>query len=227
LNKKERLVATKETKERILDAAEALLAQEGFAGVTMRAIATSADVNLASINYHFGSKEALIQSVFTRHVAPINRARLELLDGLEREAGNGPLPVESIVRAFIRPLLTLRQVHGADWHTMRRLLGHTMGLPNGETRDAFLSQFGEVVRRFTAALGRALPHLGEQEVLWRLLFVVGTIVHTLAMADDMPRISLGRCDVADPETTERWMIPFLAAGMRAPAAESRLEAKDA
>lgn len=220
-------MATKETKERILDAAEQLLAEHGFGGTSVRGIASEADVNLASINYHFGSKEALIQAVFERRVGPVNEERLRLLDQLEQAAGDRPLPVEGITEAFVHPALGLRSLDDSQWRVLQRLLGHTISLPSGKARDAFLEQFSEVVRRFTIALGRALPDLTPQEVVWRFFFMVGTLVQTLAMAEDMPRISHGLCGETDAATTQRWLVPFIAAGLRAPAAEVRLETNDA
>jgi len=220
-------VATKETKERILDAAEQLLVEHGFGGTSIRGIASAAGVNLASINYHFGSKEALIQAVFERRVGPVNEERLRLLDQLEQSASDGPLPVAGITEAFVHPALGLRRLDDSQRRVLQCLLGHTISLPSGKARDAFLEQFSEVVQRFTIALGRALPDLTPQEVLWRFFFMVGTLVQTLAMAEDMPRISRGLCGETDAEAMERWLVPFIAAGLKAPAAEVRLEADDA
>ena len=220
-------MASRDTKERILDAAEQLLAEHGFAGASVRAIASSAGVNLASINYHFGSKEALVQAVFERRIRPMNEERLHLLDELEDAAGDGPLSVKGIAEAFVRPALGLRRMDQDQWRVLQRLLGHTISLPAGKTRDVFLEQFSEVVRRFTMAMGRALPELSEREILWRFFFMVGAIVQTLAMVEDMPRISGGKCGATDAETTERWLVPFLAAGLQAPATDVHVEAGDA
>jgi len=220
-------MASKPTKEKILDAAEALLAEHGLAGASMRAITTGAEVNLASVNYHFGSKEALIQAVFARRLGPVNRERMELLDALESAGGDSPPTLEGIVEAFLQPALQLRRRHAEDWHVLRRLLGHTMSLPSGNLREMFLDQFSDVVQRFTDAIGRALPDLTPQEVLWRFLFMVGALVHSLAMAEDMPRISRGLCDDADVERISERLVPFVAAGLRAPAPTDDLGTKHA
>ena len=91
------------TAERILDAAEELFADLGFDATSTRAITTRAGVNLAAVNYHYGSKDALIEAVFARRLVPLNRERLELLDRVEARAGAGGPAVESIVEAFVRP----------------------------------------------------------------------------------------------------------------------------
>ena len=80
-----------DTKEQILDAAEELFSEQGIDGVSLRAITQAAAVNLASVHYHFGSKEALAKAVFVRRIGVINRERLELLDECERRAGTGVL----------------------------------------------------------------------------------------------------------------------------------------
>jgi hypothetical protein len=100
-----------------------------------------------------------------------------------------------------------------------------MSLPNGTVREMFLEQFGEVVGRFTTAFGRALPGLKPEEILWRFLFMVGAMVHAMAMAEDMPRISNGLCDGDDVEAIRRRLVPFLTAGFRVP--DSETEARNA
>src|SRR5215470_418761 len=80
-----------DTKTRILDAAEALFTEHGFEATSLRQLTTAAGVNLAAVNYHFGSKEELFQAVLTRRLDPMNQERLDLLTGLEREAGSKAL----------------------------------------------------------------------------------------------------------------------------------------
>ena len=80
-----------ETKDRILDAAEELFARRGFAATSMRRLTREAEVNLAAVHYHFGSKEALIQAVFARRRAPLHRERMDGREQLERDAGGGPV----------------------------------------------------------------------------------------------------------------------------------------
>ena len=220
-------MASKDTKERILDAAEQLLADHGLHGASVRAIASAADVNLASINYHFGSKEALVQAVFERRIAPVNQERLRLLDEIEAAAGDRSPSCEQIAQAFVRPALRLRRIESSQWRILQRLLGHSISLPAGPARDRFFEQFAEVVHRFTRAIGRARPELSEREVFWRLFFMVGTLVQTLAMVEDMPRISGELCGAIDEKTTEAWILPFLTAGLDAPAAAAPMEAGDA
>jgi AcrR family transcriptional regulator len=95
----------KDTRSRILDVAEELFSEQGLDRVSIRAITRKAKVNLAAINYHFGSKEDLIAAVFERRVVPVNEARLAALDAVERAAGKKSSKLEAILEAFIRPAL--------------------------------------------------------------------------------------------------------------------------
>src|SRR3954453_22954021 len=89
-----------DTKTRILDAAESFFMEHGFEATSMRQLTTAAGVNLAAVNYHFGTKEELFQAVLTRRLDPMNQERIELLDELEREAAGKPASCEKILAAM-------------------------------------------------------------------------------------------------------------------------------
>ena len=95
------------TRSRILDAAEVLFMEHGFDGTSMRMITGSAGVNLAAVNYHFGTKELLIQEVFRRRLTDLNNARVAVLDRMEAEAGGAPLKPSRIVDAFFGTALRM------------------------------------------------------------------------------------------------------------------------
>src|SRR5690349_7711707 len=96
-----------DTKTRILDAAEQLFMEHGFEATSLRSLTAAAGVNLAAVNYHFGSKEELFQAVLTRRLDPMNQERIELLERVEREAGGKPSTVEKILFAMLIPALRL------------------------------------------------------------------------------------------------------------------------
>src|SRR5512134_3133369 len=100
MNRVESVLAP-DTKERILDAAEALFMVQGFTATSLRMITTRAGVNLAAVNYHFGSKDELVRAVFTRRLGPLNRERVALLEELEEQAGGRPLVPEQVLEAFL------------------------------------------------------------------------------------------------------------------------------
>jgi AcrR family transcriptional regulator len=202
------------TRDRILDAAEELFAEQGFA-TSLRSITANAEVNLAAVNYHFGSKEALIQEVFHRRLGPLNAERVALLDDLENATGGEAPELESVVEAFVGP--PLRMSHDPQGATFMRLFGHTLGQRDDRVLRMFAEEFRTVAERFGSALGRALPHLDHPEVLWRLLFMVGSMAHTMSLSDKLPDLTRGVCRPADVETLIRRLVPFVAGGMRAAA----------
>lgn len=203
-----------DTKNRILDAAETLFADKGFDATSLRMITAEAQVNLAAVNYHFQSKEALLHAVYARRAGPVNARRLELLTTYENSGA--PLEVEHVLDALMRPLFEI----GEARECIPRLMVRLLYLDAKETsRAVFAAQFQEVLGRFQAAFRRALPHLPNQELLLRMQFVVGALANTLAAAKNLHALSQG-----NPETTVtvralQSLIVFAAAGLRAPASE--------
>lgn len=204
--------AAAHTKDRILDAAEALFADRGFAATSMRQITAAADANLAAVNYHFGSKEGLFGAVFARRITPVNEQRLVLLDELESRAAPGAPVLEDVLEAFLRPALRLsRTSQGAQF---LRLAGRVYTEP-GEHWVPVVAQFDAVRDRYLAAFGGALPALPEVTLFWRTHFMIGVMCHTLADNDRLSHLSGGLCDSTDEDATLRQLVPFLGAGMRA------------
>ena len=160
------------TKTLILDVAERRFARLGLARTSLRHIITEAGVNLAAVNYHFGSRQGLIHAVFSRRVVPMNRERLRLLQGFEERAADRNVSVEQILEAFIRPVVRMsrdRRRGGADFI---RLMGRTFSEPDQLLQDFFQELFGDVLQRFTGALRRALPDLSAADMFWRIHFMV-------------------------------------------------------
>src|ERR1700689_3627548 len=103
------------TKDRILNAAERLFARDGFEATSLRAITAEAGVNLAAVNYHFQSKEALVQAVIGRRMGPVTARRLALLDAYEAEAGDAAVPLEKLLDAFLRPVVEMVGSHAHEF----------------------------------------------------------------------------------------------------------------
>jgi AcrR family transcriptional regulator len=214
-------VAT-ETKELILDAAEALIAERGIDAVSLRAITSAAKVNLAAVHYHFGSKEALVRHVFERRIGPVNVRRLELLD----QAGDENVEIEAILRAFIGPSIRL-YAQDPKGRMFMRVCGRIFNDPSPHLQQSLDEFFTDIVARFSAAFQRALPQLEPHEVAWRMHFMVGVMIHTLMGHDRLRRFTNGACTIADPEATIDRMVTFCAAGMRAPRARIQETAEPA
>ena len=205
------------TKSRILDAAESLFMAHGFEATSLRAITASAHVNLAAVNYHFGSKEELFQSVLVRRLDPMNRARLELLARLEAQCAPAPLPCERILTALLSPALALARDPARGGKDFLRLLGRAYADPAPFIRHFLGQQYGETIARFKAAFSRALPQLPPRELSWRLHFIMGALSYTLAGTDALKLIAeLNPHETANDEVLLRRLAPFLLAGLTAP-----------
>ena len=201
------------TKDRILDAAERLFARDGFEATSLRAITAEAKVNLAAVNYHFQSKEALVQAVIGRRMGPVNAQRLALLDAYESAASGEPLPLEKIMDAFLRPIVALV---GSQAHEFVPLIGRIYIEPGEFAVRLYTQQFEPMRQRFFPALHRALPDLPPDELAWRLHFSIGALAHTMAASKILELMSRGRCDISDVEGTLARLKTFVMAGLTAP-----------
>jgi AcrR family transcriptional regulator len=202
------LAASRETPERILDAAERLFGERGVAGTSLRSVTAAAGVNVAAIHYHFGSKESLVRAVLERHVGPINRERLERLDALLGEAEAPSL--ESLLEAFLAPALDAVRANPE----LRRVSAILFSEPFEIQRRLVTELFGEVGQRFSAALERVLPQLGHGEIQLRFHFVLGTMLHVVSGASEIPVAPGPALPKSSPRRQLERMVCFLAAGLR-------------
>jgi len=196
------------TKQRILDSAEALFARHGFAGASLRQVTASANVNLAAVNYHFGSKENLINEVFRRRLDELNGQRLRALESVTATAG---YTLEDVLDAFVRPALALSQDNkgGAGFV---RVLARAYAEHNEQLRKFLHDNYGPALKEFAAAFARLLPHLDKQELYWRLDIVSGAL--TYAMADFGMIKRRGISEQQHRDLSAEHLIKFAAAGLR-------------
>lgn len=204
------------TKDRILAAAEELFARTGVARTSLRAITALARVNLAAVNYHFGSKDGLVEEVYRRRLEPLNRARVANLDRLESRARNPSL--ESILKAFMTPVASLARDPAQGGPTVMRLLGQTHAEAEAPFKAWFAGEYRRVLERYHAALCRALPALPPEEVRWRLQFLVGALTYPVAERQLVELVSGEAIDPDDVNLVVERLLPFVAAGFRAPSA---------
>ena len=194
-----------DTKTRILNAAEKLFGQNGFDGTSLRDITTEAGVNLAAVNYHFQSKESLIDALIDRRLGPINQKRMEMLEAA------GPSPtLEQVVRAFLAPILH------SDSATAVPLIGRVLSNPTQFLDRVYKRRLAATVSRFSDELSRILPELSPEDRFWRLHFMAGTMTNTLALSSVLPQM-MGSDEPLDRDALIERMVAFLSAGFRAPA----------
>src|SRR5579862_8877483 len=191
--------------------------EHGFEATSLRQITAAAAVNLAAVNYHFGSKEELFEAVLTRRLDPMNQERLALLSRYEAEAGGHALSCERILAAMFIPALVLARDPKRGGKNFLRLLGRAYADPAPFIRRFLSEQYAVMIGRFKAAFGRALPKLPKKELSWRLHFVMGALSYTLAGTDALKLIvALNPRDSNNDEMLLRRLAPFLVAGLKAP-----------
>lgn len=209
-----------DTKNRILDAAEVLFAERGFADTSLRLITSEADVNLASVNYHFGSKKELIQAVLDRYLSifmPELDARLQTLMAQEQ------LTLLQVFESFVEPLMKLVAVRANGPALFMQLLGRGYIDSQGHLRRFITAHYGPILQRITQAISKANPDLSPADLFWRLHFTLGIVVFTMASADalrDIAQADFGQ--QLDVEGLVRNVIPYLASGVGAPVESTRL-----
>ena len=185
------------TRTAILEAAERLYADRGFADVTLRDIVAAADVNLAAVNYHFGSKDELIAELFVTRSLALNRERLSELRAAE-ERGGGRAEIAEVLRALVGPSLRGclgpdRQRSAAARFMIRASIESVPPIRKIKNREI------DHLRRFAAAMKRSLPGRDEVELYWGLHFALAMAHQTIRDSERLAKLSEGKCDLDDVE----------------------------
>ena len=205
-----------DTRVRILDAAELLFTEQGFEATTLRQITGAAGVNLAAVNYHFGSKEALIREVFRRRLTWPNQQRLQELDRLEAAAGDKPLKPSQILEVFFGVALRMAADTKGGGRAFMRLLGRTYTKPSEFVRGFLAEEYAAVIARFKAALIKALPGVPGEEILWRFHFMLGAMSYAISGTDALHVVAEDALDDDDAEALYARLMSFMLGGLRAP-----------
>ena len=188
-------MASDQTRTAILSAAERLYADRGFGDVTLRDIVAAANVNLAAVNYHFGSKDELIAELFVTRSLATNRERLNELKAAE-EAGGGRAGIDAIFHALVGP--TLRGCLGPDREgstaarfMIRASIESVPPIRRIKNREV------DHLRKFAAAMRRSLPDRSEVDLYWGLHFALAMAHHTIRERERLTKLSDGKCDLND------------------------------
>src|SRR5579864_7013357 len=201
-------------KDRILDAAERLFARHGFYGVSVRDITEAAGVDVALVNYHFGSKRELFAAVFQRRAEMLNPERLARLEEVRRAALPGVASLEDIVNSFTYPLLERSARGGPGWKSYFALVAQVNNSP--EWAPVLMTQhFDPLVVKFIAVLREALPQCSAREIYWGYQFLTGALTLTFAETGRIDTLSGGLCKAADLDSVHERLSPYVAAGFRA------------
>lgn len=208
-------MAQPDTVDRILDAAEHLFAERGFAETSLRTITGRAGVNLAAVNYHFGSKKALIQAVFERFLTPFCASLDQALDRRQRDTGKDALSLDDLLALVATVAVELHMRDPARGVTFMRLIGLAYNESQGHLRGYVVSRYGAHFDRLQRLLLRAVPGVPPAEMYWRVHFALGSAVFTLSGLAPMLALyqsGFGR-QPAFPDVVMR-LVPFIAYGIR-------------
>jgi len=206
-----------DTKQRLLDAAEKLFAQHGYHCTSLRKVTAEAEVNLAAVSYHFGSKEALVEAIFERRLQPLNEerfSRLEKVRGAAAAEGRRPT-VEETLRAFVEPTLHFRDSAPGARYFMH-LIGRALTEPDPAVRSIFFRMVGPLFARLFEILCEAQPNLDCNQIFWRLNFAIGAISRCTFLPEKLPEVPTGVESELSADRQIDMLIGFLVAGMEAP-----------
>ena len=199
------------TKERLLVVAGELFADRGFDSVSLRMITDRANVNLASVNYHFGSKEELIGAVVDDIVRPVNERRLSLLSLIDYTKED---PIRKIIHAFIDPVFDLSD-SGNDDNKYYKLISRCIASRDERVSSIIIKQFPEVLAQFVSALTKALPSIDSNSAHLKIMFMAGALADSLFHIENLLLISEGRFDLNSTEVLKSELVSFLLTGMNA------------
>jgi AcrR family transcriptional regulator len=197
----------------ILDAAEALFAEHGFDGVTLRQVSKRAGVDTALVHYYFSSKRGLFDAVFLRRAAILNDERLRALDAYQSEHGT-EMTVTGVMEAFLRPVLDPAAHTGPGWRNYFALVAQVNNTPvwGGETMTRY---FDPVIHRLIDLLRGLLPGVPDAEIYWAYHMVSGALTLTMSQTGRLDLLSGGLCTSSDLSTAADRMVAFAAAGFEA------------
>jgi len=203
-----------DTATRIILAAEALFAEQGFTETTMRQITAEADVNLAAVNYHFRSKQGLVNAVTERLMEPLC-AEIEVALA-DRLASSGKVQLEELLEMLMRALLHVNQQNTFSLSVFMRLLELAYMKSQEELREFFVSRYAPRLESFLSCLQADSAPMEENEFFWRLHFMLGAVVFTLSNYHTLLLLEKRSFkDSVEIEQILHRMIPVLTAGMQA------------
>ncbi len=208
------------TVDSILDAAEALFAEKGFTETSLRAITSAANVNLAAVNYHFGSKEKLIQAVFARFLDPFSEYLNTQLKEKFKNTDEQPPRLKELLELFAYTIYAMRseRLKTKD-QVFVRLSGLAFSQGEGHLLDFIRKQYGEVFARYMGLYKKACPHIPNEELFWRIHFALGATMFSLSGYEVLASFVPQNANNESPTviTVYKYLIPFLIAGLSAEA----------
>jgi len=201
------------TRDKLMDAAEKLFARRGFHGTSLRDITGEIGVDVALVNYHFGSKKQLFAAVLERRGAVLNEERLQRLAEVRRSAAPHAPSTEQVVGAFLDPILERLAHAGPGWHSYFALIAYVNNSPEWG-RKLMGKTFDSTVREFIRAVMQSLPEAAPEDIYWGYNFLTGALTLSLAETGRLDALSDGLCRSTDVAALKARLGPYVAAGLR-------------
>lgn len=205
------------TRERILRAAERIYAASGFHGMSLRDVTLLAGVNLAAVNYHFGSKDKLIHALADRRLTPINTERLHCLVKLREKHGRQPIPVSALVSALVDPMFKALRQGRNNRAIMVRLVAQMLIDDPRRFSQIHRVFYKDVLDKYHEELQRSLPHLTAHQVYARFYAAFCTVLGLRLMHESMEWFLRVRAETRQLDVLEQEMHAFLGGAFAAPA----------
>lgn len=196
----------------ILDAAEKLFALHGRDGVTLKAIASGANVDTALIHYYFGDKDRVFRAVFARRAGEVNAARIAAMDAYEAKVGDAK-SIEGVLDVFLRPIYEMVIEKGEGWVYFAAIVGHANASHFGG-KDVMAENFDPIVQRFIGMLKDLAPNAPPERIYWFFDLVSSSLTHGLAQTGRIDDVSGGLCKSSDLASVLETMIAVFSAGFR-------------
>ncbi|TVP81447.1 MAG: TetR/AcrR family transcriptional regulator [Puniceicoccaceae bacterium] len=210
--KKRKSPTADQTAQRILHAAEKIFAQGGYRAMTLREVTREAKVNLAAVNYHFGSKSNLMRAIIRERFEPINLERLRLLDRSAKAHSPGPIPLVEIFDALFRPMFSSGHNSKAKETTLTQIIGRALAEPADLLRNLHREFFEELSCKFMSEIRRTCPELDETTLQYRFFMAINTMIGTLIDQVCLEAISGGKLDHSDCDRILGELTAYTVAG---------------
>jgi AcrR family transcriptional regulator len=201
------------TKDKLMDAAEKLFARRGYHGTSLRDITGAIGVDVALVNYHFGSKKQLLEAVLERRGEVLNGERLLRLAEIRRRAAPAAASTEAVIDAFLDPILDRLAHAGPGWHSYFALIAYVNNSPEWG-RKLMGKTFDATVREFIQAVMDSLPGAAPEDIFWGYNFLTGALTLSLAETGRLDALSDGLCRSSDVAALKARLGPYVAAGLR-------------
>jgi AcrR family transcriptional regulator len=200
-------------KLRLVTAAEELFARRGFEAVSVRDITKGAEMNIASVNYHFGSRDGLVAAVMARHLTPVFEESIVLLDRVERSGGPDRVLLEGLFDGWVRPVANQVRRSSLPEPLACQLLGRMLGEQSLAMPPAVAGLAKQTFARGVSLLVKVLPNADPDDLAWRLHFLTGALSHALSGEESLQRDAQGVCGKMDLDEMISRLARFALAGL--------------